>query len=279
MRNTVFKSAMPLATLMAGVRMVVPFAPEAGWKLTADGKAIELKDGNPIWIDDKGNEATMSGDTITRLNGEAKNLRERAEGAETKLAVFKDIDPTKAKTALETMSKIDQKKLIDAGEVDKVKDAIKQEYTGQLTELQTNNQALQSRIDAMTIDGVFAQSEFIRERVAIPRDMFEASMRSNFSVKDGKLQIKDKAGNPIMSKKKIGEYADADEALELLVEAHPQKDTIIKANANAGSGNGGNGGNRGQGSTMKRAEFEKLAPADQGVVSGRVRKGELQIVD
>jgi len=79
-----------------------------------------------------------------------------------------------------------------------------------------------------------------------------------------------------MSKKNAGEFADPNEALELLVEMHPQKDTILKASGAGGSGNNGGGGARGAGRTMKRDDFLALSPADQSTIA---TKGETQIVD
>jgi hypothetical protein len=251
---------------------------KGGWKLDADGK-IEMKDGNPVWVDANGGEAVLDRDTISRLNGEAKKLRERAEAAETTVKKFEGLDPDKARSALDTLGKIDQKKLIDAGEVDKVRETIKAEFTGLIAEKDKAINEARSALDTERVNNLFAASEFIRDRIAVPRDMFEATFRSNFKVEDGKIIAYDKAGNRLMSKAKIGEYADTSEALELLVEAHPQKDVILKANSGQGSGSGGGGGNRGGGRVIKRADFEALPGNKQAEISQSVLKGEMQLVD
>lgn len=252
---------------------------KAGWKMGADGK-IEMKDGNPVWVDANGGEAVLSGDTITRLNGEAKQLRVRAETAETNLAAFKDIDPAAAKKALETVKNIDAKKLIDAGEVEKVRTEMRAEFTTQLAEKDKAIGTLRSDYDNLQVNNVFAQSDFIRDSIAVPRDMFEASFRNNFKIKDGQIEAYDKAGNRIMSKSKIGDYASPDEALQILVDQHPQKDTILKANGNSGSGNNGNGGNRNPGARIvRRADFQQLAPKIQAATAAEAQKGLVTIVD
>jgi hypothetical protein len=94
-------------------------------KLDAEGHAV-LQDGKPVYVHDDGKElsfdapATVS--TISRLNGEAKSHRERAETAEGKLKAFEGIeDPAAAKKAMATVKNLDDKKLVDAGEVEKVK--------------------------------------------------------------------------------------------------------------------------------------------------------------
>lgn len=80
--------------------------------------------GLPVYVHDDGKEigfdAPLATKKITELNGEAKNHRLAKEAAEEKLAKFAAIeDPKKAIEALEMLSKIDQKKLIDAGQVDR----------------------------------------------------------------------------------------------------------------------------------------------------------------
>lgn len=273
-------------TLLAAVAtaaMATAFENKPGWKMDGDKLALDAN-GNPIYINSAGEEQSVKGDTIANLNSEAKTHRTAKEKAEADLAKYKGpdgklIDPDTAIKAMDTIGKIDAKKLIDAGEVDKVRDTIKAEFAQQITERDNAIAERDGKINTMMIDGVFKGSEFIAERVAMPRDFFEAAMRSNFKVEDGKVVAYDKSGNRLMSKKSVGEFADPNEALELLVEHHPQKDTILKAVSGGGTGGGGGGGGRGAGATMRRADFDALDPgakAEAGVAMG---KGELAVVD
>ena len=265
---------------MLTVLSAVAFDPgNPGWKTGEDGK-IEAKDGNPIWVDANGEEKVMAGDTISRLNSDAKQLRLAKEAAEKKLEAFagiKDVDA--ALKAIETVKNIDAKKLIDAGKVDEVKAEITKEFQTQLSEKDKAYNELKSQFDGSLISNLFAQSEFIRERIAVPRDMFEATFKSNFKVVDGKIEAYDRSGNRLMSKKTIGDHADPQEAIELLVDQHPQKDVILKATTSNGTGSGGAGGNRGGGAKMSRADWDKLQPHEQAQASARVRSNELTIVD
>jgi hypothetical protein len=104
-------------------------------------------------------------------------------------------------------------------------------------------------------------------------------MRSNFKVEDGKVTAYDRAGNRIMSKKNVGEYADPTEALELLVETHPQKDALLKAPSAGGAGNGGAGGARGGGNVMKRSDFDALPSSQKPLIGAKVAAGEMTIAD
>jgi len=254
-----------------------------GWKKDADGK-LELDGaGNPIYVNAGGVEASVKHDTITTLMQEARQHRETAERAiaiNRKYEVDgKLLDPELAKKAIDTVGKIDAKTLIDAGKVDEVRAEMAKSYEGKIGELETKLGDSSKTISNMRIDGVFKGSEFIADRVAMPRDFFESAMRSHFKDEDGKITAYDRSGNPIYSKKNVGELASPDEALELLVEMHPQKDTILKAPPAGGSGSGGGGGVRGRGAVMKRGDFDALEPGEKAQAGAAMAKGELTIAD
>jgi len=259
-----------------------------GWKTIkakvgdADVDVIELKDGNPVWVDAKGVESTLGSDTITRLNGEAAKNRKDKEAAETKLEAFKDItDPVKAKEALEIVGKLDQKQLIDAGEVDRVKTEIGKGYEEKLTAAEKRALAAEKRADDTLIDNVFANSKFIADKVAVPRDMLKATFGNRFGVEDGKIVVFDADGKTkLLSKAKQGEYADFDEGLELIVNNYGNKDAILKGGNHSGGGNqgGGGGGKPGQ-AVYSRAELQAKNPAEQATILKDVREGKAVLND
>ncbi len=260
------------------ITSLVAFDNSNGWKLDADGHIV-LKDGNPVYIESTGAEKTVAVDTISKLNAEAKEHRTGKEEAIAKLKAFEGLDPEVARKAIETVKNVDAKKLIDSGEVEILKAQMKSEFTAQLTEKDTALSALQNRLDNMMVSDVFSKSELVRNQLAVPADMFESTFRKNFKIEDGKLVAYDKAGNRLLSKERAGEYAEPEEALRLLVEAHPQKEVILKAQTGNGSGNEGGAGQRGGARTIKRADFEKLSPAAQAENAGKVRSGEIVLTD
>lgn len=250
-----------------------------GWKLDKDGK-IEMKDGNPVYVDGAGNEGTIDGGTISRLNGEAKSHRERAEAAETKLKSFEGIaDPAAAIKAIETVSKLDARKLIDAGEVDKVRDEISKGFTAQIAERDEKLAKANGDLNNLRLSTAFNSSKFIQTRIAVPVEMFQATFGQYFKNEDGKIVAVGADGNKIYSKKRIGELADMDEAIEMIVENYPHKDSILKAPNNTGGGNTGGGGGSGNGRFISRAEFNKLDPNAQAATAASAGKGEVTITD
>lgn len=248
-----------------------------GWKV--DDKGVLAKDdkGNPIWVDADG-ERSMEGGTVHRLNTENKTLRQRAEAAEAAVKVFEGIDPEKAKQAIETVGKLDQKKLIDAGEVDRVKEEISKQFNAQIAEKDKALEGANSTINSMRMDNAFQGSEYVRDNVAVPVTMFRKEFGDRFKIEDGKVVGIGADGHRIPSKKKVGEYADFEESLSIIVESYPYKDTILKAPEMRGSGSGGGAGNRQNGvRVIPRSEFEKMPPAQQGELAAKMGKGEVRI--
>lgn len=235
-----------------------------------DAGHVVVSEGKPVFVADDGKEvvfdygATLG--TITRLNGEAKAHRTAKEAAEAKLAGFDGIeDPEAARKALGIVKNLDDKKLVDAGQIETVRSEAIAAVEAKYKPIVDENQSLKGELYSEKIGGSFSRSKFIADKIAIPSDLVQARFGQNFEVKDGKIVAKDSNGNPIYSRSKPGEIAEFDEALETLVDQYPQKDSILKGANNSGGGarpsNGGGGGSGAK--TISRAEFNKLDPAAQ----------------
>ncbi|EXF95794.1 hypothetical protein HK44_020615 [Pseudomonas fluorescens HK44] len=234
-------------------------------KLDDQGHVV-LQDGKPVYVYDDGKEVAFDApgtvNTITRLNAEAKTHREGKEAAETALKAFEGItDGAAAKKALELVSKLDQKKLVDAGEIDVVRTEISKAFQGQVDEWSTKAQAFEKQLYEEKIGGAFSRSKYIGEKLAIPADLVQSKFGAAFKVEDGKTIAYDQHGQKIYSRTRPGEIADFDEAIETLVEQYPHRDHILKGSGATGSGATNNGGNGGQGKkTISRTQFDALDP-------------------
>lgn len=208
-----------------------------------------IQDGKPVYVHEDGSEvphdAPHTVATITRLNGEAKTHREAKEQLEAKLKGFEGIeDPVAAKKALETLKNFDDKKLVDAGEVEKIKleaiKAVEEKYAPIVQE----RDAFQTQLHNELIGGGFARSKFIQDNIAVPVDMIQATFGKNFQIENGKVVAVGADGQKIYSRTRPGEIADFDEALETLVGGYQHKDSILKGSQAGGGGFQGNGGNK-----------------------------------
>lgn len=230
-------------------------------KLDANGNVV-LQDGKPVYVKDDGTEIAFDAagtvQTISRLNGEAKGHRERAEAAEGKLKLFEGIeDPKQALEALNTVKNLDAKKLVDAGEIEKVRTEISKAFQTQLDAANGKVAAFEKELYKEKVGGAFARSPLIvgdKATLAIPPDLVEAKFGSNFAIEDGKIVAKDAHGNKIYSQTNPGELAGFDEALSILVNNYQHKDQILKSTGASGSG-GKPGSGNGSPSTKKSSEM------------------------
>ena len=233
-------------------------------KLTSEGHAV-VQDGKPVFVHDDGREVAFDAvgtvATIARLNAEAKGHRERAEAAEAALKPFEGIeDAAKARKALEMVANLDQKKLVDAGEKDRaIAEAIKaveDKYLPIVKEADT----LKGQLHSHMVGGAFSRSKYIAEKFATKGpagvEIAQALFGNRLKVEDGKVVAYDANGAKLYSRSRPGELADTEEAIELLVEAHPHKAHLI-----VGSGASGGGANPVGGAG-------RVNPATRGKIDG-----------
>lgn len=248
-------------------------------KLDANNNVVTSKVGDeirPVYVDDSGNDVAFdvkgTRDTIARLNRESQGHREAKEAAENKLKTFEGItDPAAAVAALATVKNLSDKKLVDAGEVEKIKtEAVKavEERYKPVTEKVT---AYEKRLREDGIGGAFARSPIIvgdKSKVTLPADFMQARFGQHFEydLDTGKITGKFATGDKIYSRSNPGELASFDEALDILIDAHPQKATFLKGSGQSGSNTSGQGGSGG-GKTMTRAAWNALPASEQGAAA------------
>ena len=228
-------------------------------KIDSNGNAV-IEDGKPVYVHDDGTEAPIDAAAMAaalkRANGEAKERREALRSLEDRLKAFEDLDPEEARTALTKVRNIDAKKLIDAGEVDRVREAIAKSFGEKLTAAEKRAQELEAQLHGELIGGGFARSKYVGERLTLPPDLVQSAFGRHFRVESGKVVAYDKDGAPILSRS-TGQPADFDEALETLVSQYPHKDSILRATQRSGSGGKpGTEGKPAQQRTMTRAQFD-----------------------
>lgn len=235
--------------------------------VTIDGKTYaEIQDDKPVYTGDDGKDVAFDAPgtvaTISRLNGEAKSHRERAETAEKNLKTFEGLDPAAARDALEKITKIDAKKLIEAGDMDAAIQTALKPVQEELALAKKTNETLTGSLNKEVIGNAFGRSKFATEKLTPAGvDLVRTMYQDRIKVEDGKPIGFDANGQKIFSKARPGEAADFDEIVESLVEQYPYKDHILKGTGASGGGAGGQNNGSGGGKTMTRAQFDQLDPA------------------
>lgn len=269
------KHTLLLASAMTAVAPA--FDNNSGWKTDADGKIETDSSGNPLYVDDDGNTTPVKFETAVQLRGEAKSHRERAERAEAELKKFEGLDPEAARAAITATKDIDLSKMIDKGELDKVRSQMQEQFADDLKKRDETANSLAAENRKLRLDNAFSSSEFLRDRVALPQDAVRATYEGRFDVKDGKVVALTPDGNVLLNKR--GDPATVDEAFDLMIGERPDKDTWLKAVDTGGTGSQGAGGNRGTGNRMTRAQYDALSDGDRAAIGMKAAKGEIQIVD
>ncbi len=222
--------------------------------LDANGNIV-VKDGKPLVKGDDGKEFTIDAigaqKTITQLHAESAEHRKKAAEYKKVAEAFEGVDPEAAKTALATVASMGDNHKV---EVETLKNSLNKAWQDKYDALQKTNEELQGTLYKATVTAKFATSDVVKKTVLTP-DIAATFFGKHF---DANGVAKDSAGNTIFSKEKPGEPASFDEALEVLINAYPGKDAILR-----GSGtNGSSGYNAGPGSNSDVAAFyDKKSPS------------------
>jgi len=221
-------------------------------KLDESGNVIVRND-KPVYETNNGNEiefdAESTTNTIQNLTRERDGLKATnktmADGAEK----FKDLDLEQITKDRTIVKNLDDKKLIDAGEVDKVKAELSNVFNVEKRKLEDMLGSKDAKINDLMIGSLFAQSNYLKENIILPSDMCRDSFGKNFKIEDvsGKLTVVGYVGdNKIYSQKNSGELAGFEESIEAIVGGYEMKDRILKSSNNGGSGSGSGGSNNKQ---------------------------------
>ena len=237
--------------------------------IEVEGKTYaEMQDGKPLYIEDDGSEVAFDApgtkDTIRRLNGEAKGHREAKEAAETALKEYEGIDPEKARESMDKLSKMDAKKLVDAGDIPAAIETALAPVREELAAAIADKERLGADLNKQIVGNAFAQSKFAAEKLTPAGvDLVRGMYADRLKIEDNNLVPYDKNGQKVYSKARPGEVATFDEALEAYVSEYPHHEHILKGRQLYGSG--APGGAALGGKSISRADFEakqKSSPAE-----------------
>lgn len=258
------------------------------WKLktTDDGNAV-LKDGLPLFVDDNGSENAIDPNQlhgkILDLNSESKKRREENKALREKLTLFEGVEDLaayrqQADEAIKTVQNLKDKDLVKAGEVDKLKSDMKLGFEDQMkklkeqfgqreNELNTHLSAKDAAIRKLMVSNRFATSSLFsgeEPKTTLPPDIAETYFGRYFEVKaeNGNLQLlaKDDSGEVIMSRQRLGDPADFEEAIQMIFDKYPGRDKLLRTPP------GGSGGAGGQSGLTQTTPLAKLQAAHKQAV-------------
>ena len=261
---------------------------------------VDEKTGNPLVYDkdvDEKAEKPFALDGIDlyskvrALNAESTKNKLKAKDFEAKLEAYKDIDPVKAREAIEKLEGLKAGDLTKAEEVEKLKKEITTAYEAKMADIQKayetkvsdlGNELSQKdqKIYDLAISDRFSRSKYFsggeKSLSWMTPSMAKSYLGKYFKVEDGKV-VGYFEGNKIMSRANPVQLADFEEALDIIIANHPEKDSMLRA-IPGGSGAHGNTGDVGK-TTISRAVFESMDALAKNAYASKCAKGEASIKD
>lgn len=238
-------------------------------KLDDKGQAV-LQDGCPVYVYDDGREAPF--DAATTLNNYTQriaNLEEEKTRHYTKSSQYKEdlkkfegIDPEKARAAMATVQNLKDKQLLDSQGIEALKTEMRSSFDGEKKQLVDNhNKALQLKdadiqerdatIHDLLVTQRFHMSDYFtgeNPKTIYPPEDAAKIFGHHFFVEQvqgtnkRRVIAKDSDGNVVMSRKNHGDPAGFDEAMQIIIDKHPNKNRFLASGKGGGPDTYGNTG-------------------------------------
>jgi hypothetical protein len=225
-----------------------------------DNRAPVLDEGLPVYKFDDGSESPLdvvgAFENFETKIGNLTDEKDRHFNAKDKLKkdlkAFDGIDLESAKANAEIVTNLKDKEILDEQGIKALKvemrssfdlelDQVKTEFKTEKTEWDKKEIGLNDIIYDLAVTNKFATSPFFsgeKPKTIYPAEDAVKIFGKHFEVKiqDDKLDIiaKDDLGKPILSKKRHGEQATFEEAVEQLVGIHSKKFHILNSGRSGG---------------------------------------------
>ncbi len=196
-------------------------------------------------------------DDKEELSGALDREREDRKAAKAALEKYKDIDPERAREALDKLQKLEEKKLMDKGEFDRLLAKRKEEFDTAEAALKTQLAERDGRLDTYELINPIRDAAL--KAGVLPEDIEDV-----LQITKHRFKLDDKRKPVVLDK-------DGDPSSTLTVEKFfgedfkTQKPKFYGATGAGGSGapNGGSGGGTGGAKTVKRADFDKMGDTER----------------
>ncbi|SCW95633.1 hypothetical protein SAMN05660859_0071 [Ancylobacter rudongensis] len=175
-----------------------------------------------------------------------KDAEKRATDAAAALAAYGGVDPQKVRDLIKREEEAERAAAEAKGDFDRVKAMMIEEHNKEKSTLQSELEAEraaravdQKRIDDLTVGNDFGNSKFIQENLTLTPAKSRKLYGAHFEVVDGRTVGYDKpagAKDRTMLVNAKGDPLGFDEAFKRIIDADPEKETLLKAKISPGAG-------------------------------------------
>lgn len=219
---------------------------------------VVVKDGKPVYKHSDGKEipfdAPSAVTSIAELNNEAKGHRLKAKEFESQVKAFDGLDVKKAREALDIVKNLDDKKLVDAGKIETIKQQMIDDFEvtkrGIIKNFEEEKELLTGDLDKSNgyIHNMMVESEFFKnplfngkdQKTTMTADVAYSVFKDHFSIDTSgeKPRVVAKLdGEEVLSRENPGKPATFHEAMDKIWEKYPNR-TRYEAQNNGGGGGG-----------------------------------------
>lgn len=249
-------------------------AAEEAAKKNKEGEGKDAKDGKEGDGKPSDAEARLLRDMM-KQKAAAKAASEELEAAKQKLREFDGVDPAIMKTLLAEKKEAERKEAEKRGEYDRIIAQVRAEADARVAAAETASQNTQKalleanqKIDELTIGSSFRGSKFVTNDTVLSGDKARRLYGDHFSIEDGVVVAYDKPKGasdrtPLVDAK-TGANLDFEAAIEKIIKADPDFETIARSKMKAGSGSpppGGFNANEGDKKVVGVSGRERIAQA------------------
>ena len=174
-----------------------------------------------------------------------KDAQAEAAAAKKALEAYEGVDPVKVKELLRKEADAEKAAAEAKGDFDRVKQMMADEHAKQTKTLQEQIDALtdqlkskNSVIDELTIGNAFGNSTYIKDSLVLSSEKTRQLYGAHFEMQDGVLVGYDKpasAKTRTMLVNASGDPLPFEQALERIIDADPDKKTVLKSRTKPGS--------------------------------------------
>ncbi len=237
-------------------------AAEAKAKADADAAAAAAEGGTDAEKALAKEKADLLAEVMDK-KGRLKAAQEAEAAAKAKLAEFGDVDPEKVKSLLKAEADAEKAALEASGEFDRVKEMMATEHSKEMAAKDAEIAALKeaasgkdATIDKLTIGRSFSDSKYIQDDLILSAPKVRQLYGEHVGLQDGETVVFDKpasAKDRTVMVDAAGNALSFDEGLKRLVDADPDKETMVKSKMAPG------------GKSKNNAPAGKPKPKDTGV--------------
>ncbi len=218
-------------------------ADEAEAKKAADAKADDKSDADKAKTTQR--EAELLKEVMDKKD-KLKTTQKELEAIKQQLKEFDGIEPAKIRDMLKAQADAEKAAAEAKGDFERVKQMMKEEHEKEIEKVKSEKDqtstALQdalNRINELTIGDAFQRSSFIKDELILTPAKARTVYGSHFEMEDGRIVAYDKpkgASSRTILVDSKGEPLGFEEAAKRLVEADPDRDSMLRSKLKQGAG-------------------------------------------